>query len=70
MWCFVFLYCNTIAQLLVLVGGKMHSLQVSGELISKMAGSCPPTENGLLRAEMASLSFNQDTKEILNIVLK
>ena len=61
---------SIIAQVLVLVGSKMHSFQVSGEPVLKLAGtSCNPTEDALLRAKIASFSFNSDTKEILKVSL-
>ena len=50
-----------------MVGAKMQSLQVSGELVTTMAQTEPPTETALMRAEIASLAFNPDTKEILKI---
>ena len=61
---------SIIAQVLVLVGAKMQSLQVSGELVLKLAGSsCNPTEDALLRAKIASFSFNSETEEILKVSL-
>ena len=59
---------SIVAQVLVLVGAKMQSLQVSGELVTTMAQIEPPAETALMRAEIAYLSFNPDTKEILKIL--